>query len=198
MITLKTLPYSRNLLNPTLSSETIDFHYDKHHKGYVDKLNKLIIGTDFENKSLEDIVFTSHKNNNTAIYNNASQIWNHDFYWKSITPNGGMSISEKLLELLKDSFGDLATFNNKFIEAGATLFGSGWVWLVQDAKTLNLSITQTKNADSPLILYGQTPLLTIDVWEHAYYIDYRNNRLEYLRKVVELLNWEFAKTNANY
>lgn len=198
MIVLQNLPYSYELLSPILSAETLDFHYNKHHKGYADKLNNLIKGTDLENKNLEEIIITSHKDNNIPVYNNAAQVWNHDFYWKSISPQSNKTLPKNILSLIEDNFGDLANFNTKFIEAGLTLFGSGWIWLVQDPKTLKLSIIQTKNADNPLIL-GQTPILTIDVWEHAYYIDYRNNRLDYLKKVVGLLlNWEFAMHNISF
>ena len=195
MIILEDLPYTKELLSPILSTETLDFHYNKHHKGYVDKLNSLIKGTDLENKNLQEIVITSYKENNITVYNNAAQIWNHDFYWKSLDPESSKSPSAGFLTLLESSFGNLMNFNNKFVEMGVTLFGSGWVWLVQDPKTLRLSITQTKNADNPLIL-KQTPILTIDVWEHAYYIDYRNNRVDYLKKVIgSLLNWKFAENN---
>ena len=195
MIILEDLPYTKKLLSPILSTETLDFHYNKHHKGYVDKLNSLIKGTGLENKNLQQIVTTSYKENNITVYNNAAQIWNHDFYWKSLDPEGSKSPSAGFLTLLESSFGNLMNFNNKFVEMGVTLFGSGWIWLVQDPKTLRLSITQTKNADNPLIL-KQTPILTIDVWEHAYYIDYRNNRVDYLKKVIgSLLNWKFAENN---
>ena len=197
MIELENLPYSKDLLKPTLSVETLDFHYDKHHKGYVDKLNQLIKGTHLEDKSLREIVLTSHKESNVGVYNNSAQVWNHDFYWKSINAEGSRSPNANLLALIDSCFGSLENFNAKFLEAGTTLFGSGWIWLVQDPDTLKLSITQTKNADNPLI-FGQIPLITIDVWEHAYYIDYRNNRAEYLKKVIELLlNWEFAKNNVH-
>jgi Fe-Mn family superoxide dismutase len=197
MIGLESLPYSKDLLKPTLSVETLDFHYDKHHKGYVDKLNQLIKDTDLENKSLREIVLTSHKEKNLGVYNNSAQIWNHDFYWKSLDSRGSREPDANLLPLLKNEFGEMENFNNKFLEAGLGLFGSGWIWLVQDPKTLKLSIMQTRNADSPLI-FDQIPLITIDVWEHAYYIDYRNNRAEYLKKVIGLLlNWEFAKNNAH-
>ena len=195
MIVLQDLPYSQELLSPTLSAETVDFHYNKHHRGYVDKLNGLIKGTDLENKGLQEIIITSHKNNNVAVYNNAAQTWNHDFYWKSISPENSKTLHKDILTLVENSFGDLENFNNKFIEAGLTLFGSGWIWLIQNPETLKLSIIQTKNADNPLIL-KQIPILTIDVWEHSYYIDYRNSRLDYLKKVIGLLlNWEFAMQN---
>ena len=198
MVKLKNLPYSPELLSPILSTETIDFHYNKHHKGYVDKLNSLINKTDLEDKSLQEIVITSYRNNNIDVYNNAAQVWNHDFYWKSISNGDSKAPSASLLALVRNNFGDLTSFNEQFIKAGLTLFGSGWIWLVQDSKTLKLSITQTKNADNPLIL-GQIPILTVDVWEHAYYVDYRNNRQDYLEKVVNLLlNWEFAKDNVGF
>ena len=144
MIILEDLPYTNELLSPILSTETLDFHYNKHYKGYVDKLNSLIKGTDLENKNLQEIVITSYKENNITVYNNAAQIWNHDFYWKSLDPESSKSPSAGFLTLLESSFGNLMNFNNKFVEMGVTLFGSGWVWLVQDPKTLRLSITKQR------------------------------------------------------
>ena len=199
MITLQSLPYSRDLLKPTISDETINFHYDKHHKGYVDKLNKLIRETKYESKNLEEIIKESYVYKDQTVFNNAAQIWNHDFYWKSITKHKEVNVpSDDLLEMINESFTSLDDFYTAFINAGATLFGSGWVWLIQDPETLKLEITQSKDADNPLI-YNKTAILTIDVWEHAYYIDYKNDRLGYLEKIVKFnLNWDFAKSNITF
>jgi Fe-Mn family superoxide dismutase len=194
MIGLESLPYSKDLLKPTLSVETLDFHYDKHHKGYVDKLNQLIKDTDLENKSLREIVLTSHKEKNLGVYNNSAQIWNHDFYWKSLDSRGSREPDANLLPLLKNEFGEMENFNNKFLEAGLGLFGSGWIWLVQDPKTLKLSIMQTRNADSPLI-FDQIPLITIDVWEHAYYLKHKNKRASYIEAWWNVVNWPFVEEN---
>lgn len=194
MINAVTLPYEKTLFTPVLSKETLDFHYDKHHLGYVNKLNGLIKDTGYADKSLEEIIKLSHTNNATAVYNNAAQIWNHDFYWRSIG-----QIKEKPADIfnhIQKAFGSFDDFYEKFVNAGITLFGSGWIWLVQDKETLKLSIVQTKNADNPLI-NGHIPLLTIDVWEHAYYIDYKNDRASYLKKILEYLQWNFAYTNMN-
>jgi len=199
MITLQSLPYSRDLLMPTLSEETINFHYDKHHKGYVDKLNKLIHETKYESKNLEEIIKESYVYKDHLVFNNAAQIWNHDFYWKSITKCKEVNVpSDDLLEMINENFTSLDDFYTAFINAGATLFGSGWIWLIQDPETLKLEIMQSKNADNPLI-YNKTTILTIDVWEHAYYIDYKNDRLGYLDKIVKFnLNWDFAKSNITF
>ena len=199
MITLQSLPYSRDLLKPTLSDETINFHYDKHHKGYVDKLNKLIHETKYETKNLEEIIKESYVYKDHLVFNNAAQIWNHDFYWKSITKYKEINVpSDDLLEMINEDFTSLDDFYTAFINAGATLFGSGWIWLIQDPDTLKLEIMQSKNADNPLI-YNKTTILTIDVWEHAYYIDYKNDRLGYLDKIVKFnLNWDFAKSNITF
>jgi Fe-Mn family superoxide dismutase len=199
MITLQSLPYSRDLLQPTLSDETINFHYDKHHKGYVDKLNKLIHETKYESKNLEEIIKESYVYKDHMVFNNAAQIWNHDFYWKSITEYKEVNVpSDDLLVMINENFTSLDDFYTAFINAGATLFGSGWIWLVQDPETLKLEIIQSKNADNPLI-YNKVAILTIDVWEHAYYIDYKNDRLGYLDKIVKFnLNWDFAKSNITF
>jgi Fe-Mn family superoxide dismutase len=193
MIKAQPLPYDKNALEPTLSIETFDYHFDKHHLGYANKLSVLIEGTKYFNFSLTDIVLESHKSNDTAIYNNAAQVWNHNFYWKSI--GKPQKCPTKLIELLNRDFGSYDNFIEKFIQAGVTLFGSGWIWLVQDKESKKLSILKTKDADNPLIL-DKTPILTIDVWEHAYYIDYKNDRLKYLDQIIKNnLNWSFAANN---
>ena len=192
MIEAQTLPYERDLFTPTLSKETLDFHYDKHHLGYVKKLNNLIASTKYEKESLENIIKESYKLQEKAIYNNAAQIWNHDFYWNSLAVKSDMPNS--VSSLIKQDFKSLGDFNNKVIEEGMLLFGSGWLWLVQDKNTRKLSLIATSNADNPLTL-DLIPILTIDLWEHAYYIDYRNDRKAYLAKIVKYLNWNFADKN---
>ena len=192
MIEAQTLPYERDLFTPTLSKETLDFHYDKHHLGYVKKLNNLIASTKYEKESLENIIKESYKLQEKAIYNNAAQIWNHDFYWNSLAVKS--DIPSSVSSLIKQDFQSLENFNNKVIEEGMLLFGSGWLWLVQDKNTRKLTLIATSNADNPLTL-DLIPILTIDLWEHAYYIDYRNDRKAYLTKIVKYLNWNFANKN---
>jgi len=192
MINAHILPYERNLFNPTLSRETVDFHYDKHHIGYVRKLNNLITLTQYKDKQLEDIVKESYKLGDKAIYNNAAQIWNHDFYWRSLSvkPDKPRIVSN----FINQSFKNIENFNNQVIEKGMSLFGSGWLWLVQDKKNKELSLIATSNAENTLTL-NLVPILTIDLWEHAYYIDYRNDRKAYLTNIVKCLNWNFANNN---
>ncbi|EDV18440.1 uncharacterized protein TRIADDRAFT_35123 [Trichoplax adhaerens] len=195
MIKALPLPYDKNELEPTLSKNTFDYHYDKHYLGYANKLSALVDGTKYYNMLLADIIIESYKNNDTPIYNNAAQVWNHIFYWKSIGKT--QKCPTKLIELLNRDFGSYDTFIEKFIQAGVTLFGSGWIWLVQDKESKKLSILQTKDADNPLIL-DKTPILTIDVWEHAYYIDYKNDRLKYLDQIIKNnIKWLFAVSNLN-
>lgn len=192
MIEAQTLPYESDLFTPTLSKETLDFHYDKHHLGYVKKLNNLIASTKYEKEPLENIIKESYKLQEKAIYNNAAQIWNHDFYWNSLAVKSDMPNS--VSSLIKQDFKSLENFNNKVIEEGMLLFGSGWLWLVQDKNTRKLTLIATSNADNPLTL-NLMPILTIDLWEHAYYVDYRNDRKAYLTKIVTYLNWDFADKN---
>lgn len=192
MIEAQTLPYERDLFTPTLSKETLDFHYDKHHLGYVKKLNNLISSTQYKNKILESIIKESNKLGDEAIYNNAAQIWNHDFYWSSLAIKSGMS--DTISSLIKQDFKSLENFNDKVVEEGMLLFGSGWLWLVQDKNTKKLRLITTSNAGNPLTS-DLIPILTIDLWEHAYYIDYRNDRKSYLTKIVRYLNWDFADKN---
>lgn len=182
------LPFEQTALQPYISAETISYHYGKHHAGYVSKLNSLIEGTEYEEKSLEYIVKYAHN----AIFNNAAQIYNHDFYWKGLS-NTPTAPSVELLGLIEHSFGSMSAFENAFLAAGASLFGSGWVWLsISNEK--RVEIKMTSNADTP-IRHGDTPLLTCDVWEHAYYIDYRNTRQEYLSNWWKLINWNFVSDN---
>lgn len=185
---LMNLPYAQTALEPYLSSETLSYHYGKHHAGYVNKLNALIEGTEFIDKSLQDIV----KNANGAIFNNAAQVFNHDFYWHGLSPVP-TNISSNLSEQITQDFGSLELFKEKFLTIASGFFGSGWIWLVV-TENKHLDIETTSNADTP-IRHGQTPLLVCDVWEHAYYIDYRNGRPEYLENWWKLINWEFVSKN---
>tara|TARA_B110000503_G_C7061949_1_gene377066 strand:- start:255 stop:869 length:615 start_codon:yes stop_codon:yes gene_type:complete len=189
----KKLPYDRNELHPAISEETIDYHYDKHHLGYLAKLNKLIAPTiEYANKTLEEIIRKAHSKGDLEIFNNAAQAWNHDFYWQSLSR--GKKRPANITLLINKYFDGFDTFNNEMIERGLSLFGSGWVWLVQDKITKALRILSTHNADNPLTL-EVNPLVTIDVWEHAYYVDYRNNRKAYLTNIVKYINWDFAEKN---
>jgi Fe-Mn family superoxide dismutase len=187
---LPQLPYALDALAPHISKETLEFHYGKHHLAYVTKTNELIAGTDDENKSLEDLIKTS----DGPLFNNAAQIWNHTFYWESMTPNnGGGAPQGEVLEAINSAFGSYDSFKSKFAEAGTTQFGSGWAWLVQGDK--GLEIVKTANADNPL-KNGDKPLLTLDVWEHAYYTDFRNARPNYISTFIDsLINWEFVAKN---
>ncbi len=187
--TLPELPYSKDALAPHISPETLDYHHGKHHNAYVTNLNNLIKGTEFENMSLEDII----KKSSGGIFNNSAQVWNHTFYWNSMKPKGGGEPTGKLSEAINKTWGSFAQFKEKFSAAATTQFGSGWAWLVQN-KDGSLAITQTSNAGCPLT-EGVTPLLTCDVWEHAYYIDYRNARPNYVTAFWNLVNWDFAAKN---
>lgn len=187
--TLPPLPYDKNALAPHISSETLDYHYGKHHQAYVTNLNKLIEGKPEANKSLEDIIETSEG----GVFNNAAQIWNHTFYWSSMKPGGGGHPTGDLLAALTRDFGSFDKFKEEFSNAAATQFGSGWAWLVLNGG--KLSVTKTGNADLPL-KHGQKALLTIDVWEHAYYVDFRNARPKYIETfLAHLANWDFALEN---
>jgi Fe-Mn family superoxide dismutase len=189
-IELPALPYEKNALEPHISAETLSFHYEKHHNTYVVKLNGLIGGTEFENKELEEIVKTS----SAGIFNNSAQIWNHTFYWNSLSPNGGGEPSGSLLSAINESFGSFAEFKSKFTDSAINNFGASWTWLVKNADG-SLAIVNTSNAETPLTHDGVTPLITVDLWEHAYYIDYRNVRPDYLNGFWSLANWDFAQAN---
>ena len=189
-IELPALPYEQNALEPHISAETLSFHYGKHHNTYVVKLNGLIGGTEFENKSLEEIV----KSSSASIFNNAAQIWNHTFYWNSLSPNGGGEPSGDLLAAINSNFGSFDEFKAKFTDSAINNFGSSWTWLVKNADG-SLAIVNTSNAATPLTDEGVTPLITVDLWEHAYYIDYRNVRPNYLNGFWALANWDFAQAN---
>lgn len=186
---LPELPYALNALEPHISQETLEYHYGKHHQTYVDKLNGLVPGTEFENTSLEEIITKA----SGTIFNNGAQVWNHTFYWNCLAPQGGGEPSGALLEAIEKSFGSFSDFKEKFSQSATTLFGSGWAWLVKNSDG-SLDIVGTSNAGNPLI-EGKTPLLTCDVWEHAYYIDYRNARPKYLEAFWKLANWDFVAKN---
>jgi Fe-Mn family superoxide dismutase len=188
--TLPPLPYAKNALEPHISAETLEFHYGKHHQTYVDKLNGLVPGTEFEGKSLEDIV----KKSSGGVFNNAAQIWNHTFYWNSLSPNGGGEAKGAVAEAINKAFGSFAEFKTKFTESSINNFGSSWTWLVKKADG-SLAIVNTSNAATPLTEAGTTPLLTVDLWEHAYYIDFRNARPKYLEAFWALVNWDFVNKN---
>ena len=188
------LPYAIDALEPHVSANTLEFHHGKHHKAYVDKLNAAIAGTGYEDQSLEAIIAASQKASDTAVFNNSAQAWNHTFLWHSMSPNGGGEPSGPLAEAINERFGDLASFQSQFKAAAMGQFGSGWAWLVR--KGNGLEIVTTGNAETPLTDSGLTPLLTLDVWEHAYYLDYQNKRDAYIDTFLsELINWEFAAQN---
>jgi Fe-Mn family superoxide dismutase len=187
--TLPPLPYPKDALVPYISEETLEYHYGKHHNAYVTNLNKLIPGTEFESLSLEDIILKAKG----GIFNNAAQVWNHTFYWHCLSPNGGGEPKGALAAAITKHFGSFATFKEQFTQAAITTFGSGWAWLVQD-KQGGLKIISTSNAATPMT-EGLTALLTCDVWEHAYYIDYRNARPDYVGAFWSLVNWDFAASH---
>jgi len=194
MFTLPPLPYQENALAPVISANTLSFHYGKHHKAYLDNLNKLIAGTEYEAATLEKIITdTAGKADKTPIFNNAAQTWNHTFYWNGLTPNGGGKPTGRIAQMIESDLGGYEQFKKDFAQAGVTQFGSGWAWLVAEGGKLKL--VKTGNADNPLTK-GQVPLLTLDVWEHAYYLDYQNRRPDHLSAAIDqLLNWDFANEN---
>jgi Fe-Mn family superoxide dismutase len=182
--TLAELPYPMDALEPYISKRTLEYHYGKHHQAYVNNLNKLVAGTTFENAGLEEIVMKA----DGGIFNNAAQVWNHSFYWNCMSPDGGGEPGGPLAENINEFFGSFEKFKEQFTKSAVSLFGSGWAWLVKDAYG-NLDIIQTSNADCPL-RKGLTPLLTCDVWEHAYYLDKQNARPAYIADFWKLVNWE--------
>ena len=186
---LPPLPYDKNALAPHISAETVDFHYGKHHQTYVNNLNKLVEGKPEAGKTLEQIVMSS----GGGLFNNAAQVWNHTFYWKSMKPRGGGEPNGELADAIKRDFGSFAKFREEFVNAATTLFGSGWAWLVLDGG--KLKVVQTSNADLPM-KHGQTALMTLDVWEHAYYIDHRNARAKHIEAfLTSLVDWDFVAAN---
>jgi Fe-Mn family superoxide dismutase len=193
-ITVPPLPYAENALAPVISAQTLGFHYGKHHRGYADALNLKIAGTELADATLEAIIkATAGKPEQAPIFNAAAQVWNHTFYWQSLTPKGGGKPSAGLAAKIEQAFGGLDNLHQELLNAATTQFGSGWAWLVADAG--HLKVIKTGNAETPLT-GTQVPLLTIDVWEHAYYLDYQNRRADYVTAVMDkLLNWEFAAAN---
>ena len=189
-IELPPLPYAKDSLEPYISAQTLNFHYDKHHHTYIEKLNQAIRGTEHDGKDLETLIATTQG----AVYNNAAQTWNHSFYWNSLNPGGGGEPTGDLAVLLKQEFGSVQKFRTQLAEAAKGAFGSGWAWLVADSQG-RLTVINTANADNPLGM-KLTPLVTIDVWEHAYYLDYQNRRDAYVEAILDhLLNWEFIADN---
>ncbi|NTW16104.1 MAG: superoxide dismutase [Syntrophaceae bacterium] len=193
-IQLPNLPYPKDALAPYISAQTLEFHHGKHHKAYVDNTNKLIEGTALANEPLETIIRNAAGDVSKAgLFNNAAQVWNHSFYWQCIKPKGGGMPAGAIADKIKTTWGSFEKFAEEFKNAGVTQFGSGWAWLVLDGNTLK--ITKTANADTP-IAHGLKPLLTVDVWEHAYYLDYQNRRPDYLTAFIEnLISWDFVNAN---
>lgn len=193
--TLPDLPYAKDALEPHISAKTFEFHHGKHHKAYVDKTNELIAGTALEGKTLEEVILAASKDDSKKVlFNNAAQVWNHTFFWNSMKPAGGGKPTGKLAAQIEKDFGSLEKFAEEFKNAGVTQFGSGWAWLVADASG-KLSVTKTPNAELPLVT-GNTAILTCDVWEHAYYLDYQNRRPDFLTTFLDkLVNWDFAAQN---
>ncbi|MCB1856458.1 MAG: superoxide dismutase [Fe] [Halieaceae bacterium] len=187
---LPALPYAQDALEPHISAETLEYHHGKHHKTYVDKLNGLVEGTDLASKSLEEVVKTS----DGGVFNNAAQIWNHTFYWNCLSPNGGGDASGAVGEAINAAFGSFDAFKEAFTNSAIGNFGSGWTWLVKKGDG-SVAIVNTSNAGTPLTDSSVTPLLTVDVWEHAYYIDYRNARPKYMDAFWALVNWDFVNAN---
>ncbi len=183
---LPELPYSLDALEPHISRKTLKYHHGKHHAGYIKKLNKAVENSEFSGKSLEQIIATAEGN----IFNNAAQAWNHAFYWRCLSPDSDLDPASEISQSITSDFGNLDDFKKKFTDAAAALFGSGWTWLVLNQQG-KLEIVSTENADTP-IRHGQVPLLTCDVWEHAYYLDYKNSRPDYLQAFWKLLNWKFV------
>lgn len=186
---LPALPYANDALQPHISAETIEFHYGKHHQTYVTNLNNLIKGTEFENSSLEEIIMKS----SGGLFNNAAQVWNHTFYWNCLSPNGGGEPTGAVADAINKAFGSFAEFKEKFTTSAVTNFGSGWTWLVKNTDG-SVEIVNTSNAGSPMT-DGKKAVLTVDVWEHAYYIDYRNARPKYMESFWNLVNWDFVAKN---
>lgn len=187
---LPPLPYPRDALAPHISEETLDYHYGKHHNTYVEKLNGLVPGTEFEGKSLEEVI----KSSSGGVFNNAAQVWNHSFYWDCLSPTGGGEPSGAVAAAIDSAFGSFADFKQQFTDSAVNNFGSGWTWLVKN-RDGSVAIVNTSNAETPLTDDTVTTLLTVDVWEHAYYIDYRNARPKYMEAFWSLVNWDFVNKN---
>lgn len=192
-LTLPDLPFARGALAPHISAETLDYHHGKHHRAYVDTTNKLIAGTPLENRPLEAIIAEAHKQGDQTLFNQAAQVWNHGFFWQCLTPDSA-PLPSPLRDALNQSFGGLSQFRTAFSKAAKGEFGSGWTWLISDDQA-KLDVISTSDADTPIV-HGQTPLLCLDVWEHAYYIDYRNDRGAFIDAFFDhLINWRFATRN---
>lgn len=190
---LPPLPYDKSALEPHMSAQTLDFHHGKHHNTYVTNLNNLTKDTPLATKPLEEVILESHKAGNTGVFNNAAQVWNHTFFWNCMKPAGGGAPTGDIAAKIDEAFGSFDKFKEEFKQAGATQFGSGWAWLVIDNGTLK--ITKTPNAENPMV-HGQTALLTCDVWEHAYYLDFQNRRPDFLSTFLDhLVNWDFVNEN---
>ncbi len=187
---LPALPYDKNALEPYISEETLEYHYGKHHQTYVTNLNNLVEGTELQDQTLEDII----RQSSGGVFNNAAQVWNHTFYWNCLSPKSAKKPEGELAAAIERDFGSFENFKEQFTKTAVTTFGSGWAWLVQDSSG-KLSLRSTSNAACPLTEEGITPLLTCDVWEHAYYIDYRNARPKYVDAFWSLVNWDFVKSN---
>ncbi len=194
MFTLPKLPYAQDALAPHISGETMKLHHGKHHKSYVDKLNELLVGDPLADLPLEDVILHTHGNQDKqTIFNNAAQIWNHDFFWTSMSPDGGGAPTGPIKQLIDDKFGDAKAFGKAFSEAAVAHFGSGWIWIVLDGEALK--IVTTHDADLPLV-HGWAALATCDLWEHAYYLDYQNRRPEFVQTFLDqLINWDFVNEN---
>lgn len=192
---LPELPYPLDALQPAMSERTLEYHHGKHHAGYVEKLNDAIAGSAYEKSSLEEVIRASFSNKDTRVFNNAAQHWNHSFFWHSMSPHGGKR-SRSISQILESEFGSYEKFRDEFVEKGASQFGSGWVWLIQ--KSDGLEVVSTGNADLPLVR-GHRALLACDVWEHAYYLDFQNQRKKYLTSFLDhLSNWEFVEWKLNH
>ena len=187
------LPYAKNALTPNISEETFNYHYGKHHQAYVNNINNLKKGSKYENMKLEEIIIESSKDASAkGVFNNSAQVYNHDFYWNCLTDKKDTKLAGKLLQKIEDTFESFDKFKEDFTKACVTSFGSAWVWLVKDGE--NLSIMVTSNADTPIV-HGKKPILTCDMWEHAYYIDYRNDKKAYLDNFLKIVNWDFVASN---
>ncbi len=192
--TLPDLPYAKDALAPHISADTLEFHHGKHHKTYVDKANAALEGSSYDGSDLEATIQKAWDAKDMGMFNNAAQIWNHTFYWNSMSPNGGGKPTGEIADAIEKSFGSYDNFAKEFTTAGAGQFGSGWAWLVKNGDTLE--VRKTPNAETPLTESGVTPLITMDVWEHAYYLDYQNRRPDYMGAFLEhLINWDFANAN---
>ena len=194
--TLPELPYDKNALNPIITEETFDYHYEKHHAAYVNNLAGLVKDTEWAEKDIVDIIRKSYNENQVAIFNNTAQHWNHSFFWNCLSPDGGKNPTGKIAELINRDFGSFKNFKEQFSATAVKLFGAGWAWLAQNQEG-KLEILLMKDAFTPLT-ENKTPILTLDVWEHAYYIDYRNARPKFVEGFWELVNWNFANQNLKY